>query len=123
QAIVGCGCQHRKHERWQRNMTRTRTAPTRLRSAHAHTPGRDSECLLRAAEHADQEVVSILQRTRELVGDLSQNTAHLATVANAIGQEVMAIRLLPAGTVFSPLERLVRELSRQMGKAERLGVY
>ena len=112
----------RQLERWQRDMTRTRSARARLRRAHAHTPGRDAEGLLRAAEHADQEVVSILQRTRELVGDLSQNTAHLATVANAIGQQVMAIRLLPAGTVFSPLERLVRDLSRQMGKEARLEV-
>jgi two-component system, chemotaxis family, sensor kinase CheA len=110
----------RQIEHWQRDWTRTRSARARLRRAHAHTPGRDADGLLRAADNADQAVVSILQRTRELVSDLTQNTAHLATVANAIGQEVMAIRLLPAGTVFSPFERLVRDLSRQMGKEARL---
>src|SRR5205085_1916189 len=35
-------------------------------------------------------------------------------------QEVMAIRLLPAGTIFGPLERLVRDLTRQIGKNARL---
>jgi two-component system chemotaxis sensor kinase CheA len=110
----------RQIEHLQRDWTRTRSARARLRRAHTHTPGRDADGLLRAADNADQAVVSILQRTRELVRDLSQNTAHLATVANAIGEEVMAIRLLPAGTVFSPLERLVRDLSRQMGKQARL---
>ncbi len=81
---------------------------------------RDLEALLRLAERADHELQGILQQTGEIVSSLSQTTAQLGSVADAIGQEVMAIRLLPAGTIFVPLERLVRDLARQTGKDARL---
>ena len=107
-------------ERWQREWTRTRPARARMRRANNPSLARDDNAFLRFAERSDQEILSIVQRTRELVSDLAHNTAQLATVSNAISEEVMAIRLMPAGTIFLPLERLVRDLSRQTGKDARL---
>jgi two-component system chemotaxis sensor kinase CheA len=112
----------RQLERWQRDWSKTRPARARLRRDHAHTTGHDTDALFRLVEQSDQDIQAIVQRTRELASELSQNTAQLAVVAGAINQEVMAIRLLPAGTVFMPLERLVRDLSRETGKEASLAL-
>jgi two-component system chemotaxis sensor kinase CheA len=109
----------RQLERLQREWTRSRPARARLRRG-GHRTARETEAVLRAADHADAQVQEVVFRTRELIANLAQNTSQLATVATAIGQEVMAIRLLPAATIFAPLERLVRDLSRHMGKDVRL---
>jgi two-component system chemotaxis sensor kinase CheA len=109
----------REMERWQREWTRSRPARARLRRA-AHRGGREAEAVLRAADQADRQAQAIVQRTRELVANLAQNMSQLATVSDAIGEQVMAIRLLPAGSMFAPFERLVRDLSRQIGKEARL---
>jgi two-component system chemotaxis sensor kinase CheA len=110
----------RQLERWQRDWSKTRPARARLRRAQAQTGARDGDALVRLADQSDQVIQSILHDTRALVGHLSQNTSQLGAVADAISQEVLAIRLLPAGTVFMPLERLVRDLARQTGKDARL---
>jgi two-component system chemotaxis sensor kinase CheA len=110
----------RQLERWQRDWSKTRPARARLRRDHSNA--RDGDALFRIVEQSDQEIAAIVQRTRELASELAQNTTQLAVVAGAISQEVMAIRLLPAGTVFMPLERLVRDLSRQTGKEVRLAL-
>ena len=110
----------RQLERLQRDWRKSRPVRARLRRGQVQTSSRDAETLLGMAERSEQEVQSILQRTRALVGDLSQNTSQLGAVAGAIGEEVIAIRLLPAGTIFLPLERLVRDVSRQTGKDARL---
>ena len=112
----------RQLERWQRDWSKTRPARARLRRDQVHSNARDGEALFRVVEQSDQDIAAIVQRTRELASELAQNTAQLAVVAGAISQEVMAIRLLPAGTVFMPLERLVRDLSRQTGKEVRLAL-
>jgi two-component system chemotaxis sensor kinase CheA len=108
----------RQIERWHRDRGRARRVRARMRRAQRGVS--DGEELRRIGERSDQEMQTILKRMRKLVADLGQNTSQLGTVASAIGQEVIAIRLLPAGTIFSPLERLVRDLSRQMGKDVRL---
>jgi two-component system chemotaxis sensor kinase CheA len=110
----------RQLERWQREWSKSRPGRARLRRAKGQTTARDGDALLHFADRSDDEIHTILQRARELVADLSQNTSQLGAVADAISQEVLSIRLLPAGTVFMPLERLVRDLSRQTGKDARL---
>lgn len=107
-------------ELWHREWRKSRPIRARLRRAEVDAHARDLDALLRVAERADHELQRVLHDTGDLVGSLSQTTAQLGAVASAIGQEVMAIRLLPAGTVFQPLERLVRDISRQTGKDTRL---
>jgi two-component system chemotaxis sensor kinase CheA len=108
----------REMERLQRDWNKARPARARLR--RAHRGGREAEAVLQAADQADRHVQAMVQRTRELVASLAQNTSQLATVSDAISEQVMAIRLLPAGSMFAPFERLVRDLSRQIGKEARL---
>jgi two-component system chemotaxis sensor kinase CheA len=110
----------RQLERWQREWAKTRPSRVRLRRAQTKTHARDDDIFFRFAERSDEEIQAIVRRTRELVGDLAHNISQLGTVANAIGHEVLAIRLLPAGTIFLPLEQLARDLSRQTGKDARL---
>src|SRR5207237_209681 len=110
----------RQVERLQRDWIKTRPARARLRRGQAHGTGRDSETLLRMTDRTDEGLQSVLQQARELVSNLAQNTSQLAAVSDAIGEEVMAIRLLPASAIFMPLERLVRDLARQTNKDARL---
>jgi len=110
----------RSLEAWNRDWRKSRPLRSRVRRAHHHASTRDIDALLRFAEQVDHELQSILSQTSDLVGSMGQATAQLGAVASAIGQEVMAIRLLPAGTVFLPLERLVRDLARQTGKEAQL---
>ncbi len=105
-------------ERWQSDWNKSRPARARVRRM-AHRGSRESEALLRATDHADRQAHVLVQHVRELVSSLAQNTAQLATVSRAIGEEVMAIRLLPVQTVFAPLERLVRDMAKQMSKDVR----
>jgi two-component system chemotaxis sensor kinase CheA len=105
---------------WQRDWRKSRPVRARLRRAEHDASGRDVETLLRLVEKADEELQRIVHDTSGLVSALAATTAQLGSVAGAISQEVMAIRLLPAGTVFQPLERLVRDVSRQTGKEATL---
>jgi two-component system chemotaxis sensor kinase CheA len=109
----------RQLERWQRDWNRTRPARARMRR-EGYRSLREAEIVLRAADRADHEIQSLLQRARDIAAGMAQNASQLATVASAISEEVMAIRLLPTGTIFLPLERLVRDLSRQTQKDVRL---
>ena len=108
----------RELEALQRELVKTR--PLRARMRRAAHPSREAEALMRGAERGDLRLQKVVQRTREIVADLAQNTSQLATVAHAISEEVMGIRLLPAGTMFAPFERMVRDLSRQIAKDARL---
>jgi two-component system, chemotaxis family, sensor kinase CheA len=63
------------------------------------------------------------QRLKELaiqVTDLRRGFAgdalHLARVTNDLGEDVMRVRMLPVSTVFDTFPRMVRDLSRELGK-------
>ena len=50
------------------------------------------------------------------------DNAQVNTVTRTLEDEVLAARLLPAALLLPPLERLVRDLSRQLGKRVRLNL-
>lgn len=67
------------------------------------------------------------ERTREamkqlelLERQLTLDNAQLKTLTQVLEDEVLGARLLPAATLLPPLERLVRDLSQQLGKRVRL---
>ena len=109
-------------ERWQREWTKHR--PLRMRIARANNRSevgpRDVEALLRLAERTDRLLQELTQRTSQLDAALAHNASQFGAVAAAVGQEVLAIRLMPTATIFLPMERLVRDLSRDTGKETRL---
>lgn len=59
----------------------------------------------------------LLQRGKEgVVNDLSEMNGHLGRVVDQLQEEVMRARMLPIGSTFSKMPRLVRDVSRSAGK-------
>ena len=61
-----------------------------------------------------------LKRLAALERQLTLDNAQLQTLSRDIEDEVLGARLLPAALLLPPLERLVRDLSQQLGKRVRL---
>lgn len=51
-----------------------------------------------------------------LIRDLEQTTNHIVKVINELQQDVMQVRMLPIGTLFSGFPRMVRDLAQSQGK-------
>ena len=51
-----------------------------------------------------------------LIRDLSQTSHHIIKVISELQQDVMRVRMVPVGTLFSSFPRLVRDLARQENK-------
>jgi len=51
-----------------------------------------------------------------LVHELEQTTNHVVKVINELQQDVMQVRMLPIGTLFSGFPRMVRDLAQSRGK-------
>jgi len=54
------------------------------------------------------------------VRSLSETSVHLEKLINELHERMMQIRMLPVGLLFSKFPRLVRDLSRSLGKSIRL---
>ena len=61
-----------------------------------------------------------LKRLAALERQLTLDNAQLQTLTRDIEDEVLSARLLPAALLLPPLERLVRDLSQQLGKRVHL---
>ncbi|HWQ71512.1 MAG TPA: chemotaxis protein CheA [Desulfitobacteriaceae bacterium] len=55
-------------------------------------------------------------QTEPLVGYLNETNVYLGRLMNDLQESVMRLRMVPIGTVFSRFPRLVRDLSRKVGK-------
>jgi len=51
-----------------------------------------------------------------LIHELEQTTNHVVKVINELQQDVMQVRMLPIGTLFSGFPRMVRDLAQNRGK-------
>ena len=71
---------------------------------------------LATAARVEQRFEEAIDQLDGIIGRLRSDTAHLGLVAHALQDEVMAVRLLPAQTVFEPFERTVRDLGRRAGQ-------
>lgn len=58
----------------------------------------------------------------EAVQTLGRVAAHLVKVVSDLHEEVMQARMVPIGTIFGGLTRLVRDLAHQMGKEVELTI-
>lgn len=106
---------------WRREWQASRRLRASLRQRAANvaddpTLAREIELLLRAAEQAEARVHAFGQQVTGLTARLRQDVGQLGTVAHDLGEEVLNSRLIPAATIFSPFERLVRDLAREQGK-------
>lgn len=56
----------------------------------------------------------------DYVRSLAETTAHVEKIVDELHERMMQVRMLPVGTLFSKFPRLVRDLSRSLGKSVRL---
>ncbi len=64
-----------------------------------------------------------IQSAREIATKVSEASLTLGRVANDIQEGVMKLRMLPVGQLFNRMPRLIRDLSRRVGKAVNLEVH
>jgi two-component system chemotaxis sensor kinase CheA len=81
---------------------------------------RDLAGLLRYAERVETRSEQLVERADSLVGLLRGDTAELGLITRTLGDHVMGVRLVASGTVFRPLERMVRDLAHAEAKEVRL---
>ncbi len=81
---------------------------------------RDYDRIVHRARASEGRVAALGQALAGVTARLRQDVAQLGGVAQELSDEIMAARLLPVATAFGPLERLVRDLAREQGKAIEL---
>jgi two-component system chemotaxis sensor kinase CheA len=64
-----------------------------------------------------------IQSARELATKVGEASISLGRVANDIQEGVMKLRMLPIGQLFNRMPRLIRDLSRRVGKDVNLEVH
>lgn len=73
-----------------------------------------------------QELTMQLARAKELVGELNREHSLLATEQlrdlSVLSEEVQALRMVPLGALFEPYPRMVRELSKELGRELELTI-
>ncbi len=81
---------------------------------------RDVAELLSLFETTQETTKRALADSDQILQQWQDDVTQLKTINAALTDEVLAVRLLPAATLFSPLERLVRDLGQQLGKSVQL---
>jgi two-component system chemotaxis sensor kinase CheA len=108
-----------RREKWGTRNLRALLRATIVQHASAALE-RDLQPLMNLLERAEEQTQQMLEGLDALAADLRRDSAQLRTVSRAIEDEVMAIRLVPVEGLFSPFERMVRDLAHTTGKDVRL---
>lgn len=66
--------------------------------------------------NAEQQLENLGKLINNLQNSAHEDNTRLSLISNELESEVKTLRLLPLSTVFNPLQRLVRDLSREQGK-------
>lgn len=117
---------HQEFNRWGRDWRTLRGFRAQLRrqlGAGGPLDGAASghlTALLRSTEMAESQYEALEGRLGEIASWLRRDCAQLGLATHAIGDDVMGVRLLTAGTIFGPFERLVRDLTRSTDKLAQL---
>ncbi len=120
-------------ERLERSLWRARTLPTEEeRWAAAHEGITESLLALRKTleahgpavllEGVADEVGRIERVHDDLMRELTESTDQLGLLTSELQQQVMKVRMVPVAHVFQKFPRMVRDLTRQLGKSARLEV-
>ena len=72
--------------------------------------------LQRYQEYTTQQLEQLGALITQLRNTSYEDNASLTSIANEMESGVKTLRLLPLSNIFNPLQRLVRELSREQGK-------
>ena len=77
---------------------------------------KDLDGALRFFDDLEQRWTTQLEGLEKLTERLGRDLLALANTTSTLEEEVLSIRLLPAKTLFGPLERLTRDLALHLGK-------
>ena len=77
---------------------------------------RDLDSVLRFVDDLERRWNAQLEGLEKLTEKLSRDLIVLGNTGRTLEEEVLSMRLLPASTLFGPLERLTRDLALSLGK-------
>ncbi|NOH01744.1 MAG: chemotaxis protein CheA [Chloroflexi bacterium] len=70
-----------------------------------------------------KQIHSRLQRFNSDYDRISEAVTHLGQIADQLQEEIMRIRMLPIGSVFSKFPRMVHDMSQRVGKLVSVAVH
>lgn len=115
----------RLHNRWQREWRAVRTAYIRLqRRLQNEDKAINSEMvtLLRFMEANQRYLLEMNRHLSTLTQSIAVHHMHLGTLADQFQDEIGSMRLLPFESIIGSFQRMVRDLSRDLGKQIHLEV-
>lgn len=104
-------------DEWNREWLETRAANSHLLHDTEHETLRP---LMRLLDMNQERLRVLSTQVSELQRGFSGDALHLSRITNALGEDVMKVRMLPVSTVFDAFPRLVRDLARDSNKAIEL---
>lgn len=122
----------RAHGRWQREWRTVRgeyiRLARRMQDQHYQTMvGREESSaelntLFKFLETNQRYLIDMNRRLAQLAQIMMQDNLHLATLSEQLQEDISGMRLIPFDTLVPGYQRLVRDLSRDMGKLVQLDV-
>jgi two-component system chemotaxis sensor kinase CheA len=70
-----------------------------------------------------KQIHSRLTRLNSNYDQINETIAHLGQIADQLQEQIMRIRMLPIGSVFSKFPRMVHDMSRKVGKSVNVVVH
>lgn len=122
----------RAHARWQREWRTVRgeyiRLARRMQDQHYQALGGREESsselntLFKFLENNQRYLIDMNRRLAQLAQIMMQDNLHLSTLAEQLQEDISGMRLIPFDTLVPGYQRLVRDLSRDMGKLVQLDV-
>lgn len=104
--------------RWQREWRSVRSAYIRLvrRLQDHEIEGGELPILFKFLETNQRYLQEMTRRLAQLEQNMAQDTLHVTMLSDQLQEEIDSMRLIPFETLVSGYQRIVRDLSRDMGK-------
>lgn len=104
--------------RWQREWRSVRSAYIRLvrRLQDHEIEGGELPILFKFLETNQRYLQEMTRRLAQLGQNMAQDTLHVTMLSDQLQEEIDSMRLIPFETLVSGYQRIVRDLSRDMGK-------
>ena len=87
-----------------------------IKQIDVKTQSKEFSRLNKYQKDSEQQLEKLGDLISQLKGNLYEDNTNLSTIAKEMDDGVKSLRLMPFSTIFTPLQRLVRELSREQNK-------
>lgn len=105
-----------QHRRWQKVWRGVHSDYIRLLRMVSNEPNADWQPLLDFLQETQRYMKSTTQRLQQLENRLNDDVMMLSVAADNLQQGVRDMRLLPFETLIGGLQRMVRDMARDLGK-------